>query len=227
MDDIGTVLHAVSVDVWLAKLQPALTSGFTPLLAAAGDPALQTTPGVTAWWSRLAVWWHDTYRHAPALVVGLTAMLCVPAFAVLGLLMRTGRRRRPQVPAAGMTDAISSDVQTGSARGDGLTWPVAAWVEIEGQPKSRVPVVREILRIGREEDNDLVVPAETVHRYHAVIHRTEDADIVVIDTSGNEGNGVAVNGKRASRQQLRGGDVIEIGKARLKFSTRRVGALAG
>lgn len=223
MELTGTELLALSADAWLAQMWAAIVSPTICTIAAAGS----TLHSVSEAWGRLMAWWQDSYRHAPVLMVGIAAMFVVPLLAVAGVAVRRSRQTRaipsgdePAIPDLG-------DVPTRSARADGLTWPVDAWIEIEGDSRSRMPVVREVLRIGREDDNDLVVPAETVHRYHAVVHRTEDADIVIIDTSGNDGNGVAVNGRRASRQRLKDGDVIEIGKARLRFSTRRVGVLAG
>ena len=58
-----------------------------------------------------------------------------------------------------------------------------------------------------------------VHRYHAVIERTPDEAFVITDLSGKDGNGVRVNGERQSRAQLADGDVIELGRTRLKFES--------
>jgi pSer/pThr/pTyr-binding forkhead associated (FHA) protein len=60
----------------------------------------------------------------------------------------------------------------------------------------------------------------TVHRYHAAVHRTDDAEFVITDLSSAGGNGVKVNGRAVSEARLEDGDVIELGLARLKFSAR-------
>ncbi|MEL7049272.1 MAG: FHA domain-containing protein, partial [Pseudomonadota bacterium] len=75
----------------------------------------------------------------------------------------------------------------------------------------------DLLRIGREADNDIILKSKTVHRYHAVIRRSRDAGYVLIDLSGEGGNGVYVNGHRIHDAQLQDGDEFTLGKARLKF----------
>lgn len=74
-----------------------------------------------------------------------------------------------------------------------------------------------MLRIGREADNEIVLEAPTVHRYHAVIQRTPDAGYVITDLSRENGNGVFVNGQRIAEAQLRSGDEIRLGTAVLAF----------
>ena len=64
-----------------------------------------------------------------------------------------------------------------------------------------------MLRIGREADNDICLSDKTVHRYHAVIHRTTDGAVVVTDLSGADGNGVLINGTRVGEGRLTEGDI--------------------
>ena len=73
------------------------------------------------------------------------------------------------------------------------------------------------MRIGRDGDNDICLSEMTVHRYHAAVHRTEDADFVITDLSSAGGNGVKVNGNAVAEARLEDGDLIELGLARLKF----------
>jgi pSer/pThr/pTyr-binding forkhead associated (FHA) protein len=61
-----------------------------------------------------------------------------------------------------------------------------------------------------------------VHRYHAVIRRTTDGDVMVTDLSGNEGNGVLVNGKPVGEARLKKGDQINIGEVKLHFDAKPV-----
>jgi pSer/pThr/pTyr-binding forkhead associated (FHA) protein len=96
-------------------------------------------------------------------------------------------------------------------------WPSQAWIEIEGSESARHGIGRGIVRIGREGDNDICLTDMTVHRYHAAIHRTDDAEYVITDLSSADGNGVAVNGQPVSEARLADGDTIVLGRACLKF----------
>jgi pSer/pThr/pTyr-binding forkhead associated (FHA) protein len=61
-----------------------------------------------------------------------------------------------------------------------------------------------------------------VHRRHAVIERMPGEAFVVTDVSGKDGNGVRVNGKPVAQARLVDGDVIELGRARLRFENAPV-----
>lgn len=185
------------------------------------------------------------HAHAPALVLGLAALLAIPPLAIVGHVLARRRFAAEQARRlAGLANPVPGDdiraqddahalaphaassgddaVTSRSLRGDGMTWPVDAWLKVKGAEAPPFPIVREIVRIGREDDNDIVLPRPTVHRYHAVVQRTDDAEIVLLDISGEDGNGVLVNGKRVSRQRLRSGDRIGIGHEVLTFEARRI-----
>jgi len=72
--------------------------------------------------------------------------------------------------------------------------------------------------IGRTPDNDLQLDAKFVSRHHAVI-LVGPAGAVLEDL--NSTNGVQVNGRRVTRQTLRDGDQIAIGRMRYRFVVRR------
>jgi len=80
-----------------------------------------------------------------------------------------------------------------------------------------VHVLGRRTRIGRGADNELVLETKHVSRYHAVllagpVHTTiEDL---------NSTNGVFVNGKRITRQALKDGDRVTIGRTQFRFSVR-------
>lgn len=199
---------------------PAMLAAALGRVMPGGEASAASEVALTAWGTVLA-WLHASYAHAPALVMGSVAMLAVPPLAVLGLVLRRRGRERADTTLTLRPRRPSTSVSPGDRDSDGMTWPVDAWIEIEGKDGARFPLGREMLRIGREDDNDVTLPLRTVHRYHAVIHRNEHAEIMLVDTSSAGGNGVAVNGTRVTRERLKNGDVIEIGEARLKFSTRR------
>ena len=72
--------------------------------------------------------------------------------------------------------------------------------------------------IGRTPDNDLQLDAKFVSRHHAVI-LAGPAGAVIEDL--NSTNGVQVNGRRVTRQTLRDGDQIAIGRMHYRFAVRK------
>jgi chromosome segregation ATPase len=80
-------------------------------------------------------------------------------------------------------------------------------------------VLGERTRIGRSADNDMQVDITSVSRHHALI-LAEPTRTVIEDL--NSTNGVRVNGQRVSREALRDGDMVAIGKARFRFALRAV-----
>ncbi len=217
----------------------ALATGLA--LASAGALALQrehVTTATPAWHTRIAAaemvaapaeraeslwrefrrWVLESYERAPALVLGLAALLALPPLALLGVLLRSsGRRSEGSI--------VHSQSLERAQKGDSITEAVfqrpaaEAWIEVDGSSERR-QLGRGMLRIGREEDNDLQLLFKTVHRYHAVIHRTPDAYYVVTDLSSAEGNGVLLNGTRVTEARLKDGDTLQLGDAVLRFSVK-------
>jgi chromosome segregation ATPase len=72
--------------------------------------------------------------------------------------------------------------------------------------------------IGRTPDNDLQLDAKSISRHHAVI-LVGLASAVIEDL--NSTNGVHVNGRRVTRQTLRDGDQIAIGRTHYRFVVRK------
>jgi hypothetical protein len=166
------------------------------------------------------------YRKAPALILVLSALLVLPVVALVSLtVQRTARRKASDA-------ALRAAQRRAEAGGDwtkeelsGTTipaWQSQAWLTIEGGRVGTVPLAGQTIRIGRHEDNDICLADSSVHRYHAVIQRTPEEAFVITDVSGKEGNGVRINGERAAQAQLVDGDVIELGRAKLKFENAPV-----
>jgi len=165
------------------------------------------------------------YARAPALVVVLLAFLLLPAAALVAHLVRSTARRRAQRAAARVaqlraatTDLASDAVATTSAP----FWQCQAWLSIESGGLETLPLAGQMIRIGRHRDNDICLPDASVHRYHAVIEHSLEEAFVIIDLSGKDGNGVRINAERQVRAQLADGDVIELGRTRLKFESAPV-----
>ncbi|MGQ9548427.1 MAG: adenylate/guanylate cyclase domain-containing protein [Roseiflexus sp.] len=89
-------------------------------------------------------------------------------------------------------------------------------LDLNGEHKT-YPVEARGLRIGRALENDIVLNHAIVSRYHAEIF-INGRDIWVRDT--NSRNGVFVNRLRIKEEQLRDGDVVQIGPFELHFEER-------
>lgn len=181
-------------------------------------------------WAGFTDWVAASYARAPALVLGLAALLLVPPLALIGLWARgreadvTAEISEAQTRVQRVRRTTSTaEPRDGVRTGHIPLRPLEAWVEVVGEvvsdaPDQRYSLARTLLRIGRETDNDICLQDITVHRYHAAIHRTEDAEFVITDLSSAGGNGVVVNGRAVAEARLASGDMIELGNARLKFS---------
>jgi predicted component of type VI protein secretion system len=86
----------------------------------------------------------------------------------------------------------------------------------------RIALDRACLRIGRREDNDLMLDDLTVSGEHAVLHTR--AGIAVISDLGSR-NGTLVNGLGVTQRVLADGDCIRIGIYALRYVTERMEAL--
>jgi len=185
-------------------------------LAAMPDLVMLTTTADA--WLQLNAWLGDSYHRAPALMLVLAALIALPPLAVAGLVMRR-QKRSPDVTVRLPRSARRLEGRSVTTRTELAAWPTEAWVELAGQ---RHVVGRAMIRIGREADNDICLQEKTVHRYHAVIRRTTDGEVIVTDLSGPDGNGVLVNGTRIGESRLRPGDVIAIGEVRLNYGARPI-----
>lgn len=176
-------------------------------------------------------WIGESYERAPALVLGLSVVMVVPPLALAGLIARRKRRQQAShgshspdttlaLTRAGKRTASTLDAEP--IKTEGFSWPTEAWVDIQGSPGGHYVIGRTLVRIGREADNDIRLSAKTVHRYHAVIRRTTDGDVMITDLSGNEGNGVLVNGAPVGEARLKKGDLINIGEVKLHFDAKPI-----
>lgn len=92
---------------------------------------------------------------------------------------------------------------------------IYGWLRFLDAGSTQVPVAATSLRIGRHPDNDICLPNKSVHRQHAVLHKTSNGAFVIRDLGTK--NGVIVNGKRSSQHRLADNDLIELGEVRLRF----------
>jgi uncharacterized RDD family membrane protein YckC len=80
--------------------------------------------------------------------------------------------------------------------------------------RREISLARSLVSIGRDPSNDVVLPDAMVSRRHAVIE-FRGSQYFIRDC--NSSNGSLVNGDRVSERNLRDGDLVAIGTARMLF----------
>jgi uncharacterized RDD family membrane protein YckC len=80
--------------------------------------------------------------------------------------------------------------------------------------RREIALARSLVSIGRDPSNDVVLPDAMVSRRHAVIE-FRGSQYFLRDC--NSSNGSLVNGDRVSERNLRDGDLVAIGTARMLF----------
>ncbi len=150
-------------------------------------------------------WIQNGYSRYPAIMIGLAGLLFIPPMALFGLMVH--RLSLATRPTTLLRPTPAPD-----------TTPGTAWIILEGEPPVATALDRDLTQIGRQDDNDVWIDDETVHRYHAVIERDRAIGFVISDMSGPEGNGMLINGAHRATWSLADGDIVQLGKARLRFS---------
>lgn len=89
-------------------------------------------------------------------------------------------------------------------------------VMLDGLTVSEVPLTKEKTTLGRRPYNDVVLDNLTVSGEHAVLHMV-GAHVTVEDLHST--NGTYLGGKAVKKEDLRHGDILEMGKYRIKFET--------
>ncbi len=211
------------VRFWATIAAVAAASGGAMAASGAGlDTGVELAAEAIAWANGHArAILATAYDRAPVLVTVLATLLIIPLTALTALLAHalrvswSGPVRAKIVTKHAVT--FHPNISTGQP---GETpWPATAWLAIDGFPQAPLPKVQGLVRIGRHEDNDIRLPHSSVHRHHAIIHRTPDAAFIIMDLSGPTGNGVVVNGERCNEVRLAPGDRIELGTVSLRFES--------
>ena len=87
-------------------------------------------------------------------------------------------------------------------------------VSIDGVVIKEVQLTKDRTTLGRRPYNDIVIDNLAVSGEHAVIQMS-GAEVFMEDL--NSTNGTYVNGKAVKKQQLQNGDVVEVGKYKIKY----------
>jgi hypothetical protein len=133
------------------------------------------------------------------------------------ILQRDGQIQQLQ---SDLEKRIAAAVATDSASHTGeevaLEGPARVLIRTDGNTDF-VHVLGRRTRIGRGSDNELVLDTKHISRYHAVLLagpvHTSIEDL-------NSTNGVFVNGKRVSRQILKDGDRVTVGRTQFRYTVR-------
>ncbi len=152
------------------------------------------------------------------------------ALLSLGLLVAAWGWYRRSRPTAGQILRRRKDTRDVAASATPLEIPAdeprSAFLVTQGRDKRRLALANELVLIGRDEDNDVRLRDDTVHRYHAAVHHTHEGEFIIKDLSGDGGNGVYVNGRRIGERPLVAGDLVELGAVKLRFEQTRLGGRA-
>ena len=153
--------------------------------------------------ARFHDWVVAGYARRPAVMVGLAGVLVLPLLLVIGAVLC----RKPARPEPADAPALADNAGLRGAR-----------LVLDGARPIVLPPGRDLLQIGRLEDNDICIADEHVESYHAVIEWLDEAGFTITDVSGPQSKGVKVNGERCLSAVLTDGDMVELGSTRMRFA---------
>jgi DNA-binding NtrC family response regulator len=88
-------------------------------------------------------------------------------------------------------------------------------VVVRGSQRGREYVISsDVIRVGKSDDNDLVLPEETVSRMHCEIIRDQKGHLV---RDLHSTNGTFLDGAEIREAYIRSGSVVTVGEVQLKF----------
>lgn len=87
-------------------------------------------------------------------------------------------------------------------------------ISLDGVVIKECLITKEKTTLGRRPYNDIVIDNLAVSGEHALLHAT-GGEVAIEDL--NSTNGTYINGKAVKKQQLSHGDVVEIGKYKIKY----------
>ncbi len=149
------------------------------------------------------------------LPLGVSAgfLLLAPPFDTRLARLRQANRARQHVPAS-----ESSEERQREPLGPGITW--GRLEHLDGPYLHRqVALSRQIVLLGRERDNDILLETDLASRYHAEL-RLERGRAYLLDRGSM--NGTSVNGQKIwGLTPLHDGDLLEIGGQRFRYEDLR------
>ncbi len=83
----------------------------------------------------------------------------------------------------------------------------------------------DTFRLGRAEDNDIVIPDQRVSSHHAVLKRTKSGDFVINDLGAT--NPIRVNGRVSELKELQDSDTLMLGDTYARYENAAAVAASG
>lgn len=160
--------------------------------------------------SRFTAWVETGYARRPALMIGLGTAFAVPVLVLAGVFLhsvRIGRLGDRYDVAAGERPDFGPPV-------------TAARLALDGRSAIMLPAGRDLVQIGRLGDNDICIEDDSVQHYHAVIERHMPEGFSITDVSGLGGEGLRINGAPCASALLVHGDLVELGRTRMRFEVQ-------
>jgi hypothetical protein len=74
-------------------------------------------------------------------------------------------------------------------------------------------------KIGRNEENNLVLENQTVSSFHAQIHLNREKEFIISDLQ--SANGILINNEAITNATLKNNDLFEIGEVRFRFLSKK------
>jgi len=108
-----------------------------------------------------------------------------------------------------------SDLVNGAPVPARLKTPMAYLLLPDKKQTRKVPIKKATFFVGRARENDLIIPSDSLSRFHAQINHRGDAFFI---TDRGSLNGVFVNGARIfGETPLRDGDIVGFGEIHARF----------
>ena len=201
-DRASVVWHRVMTSIGMIAIGADRAWAFLATGAVAPEPQMwrELLRLASVGWECALQWTTLGYESAPVLMVGLALTAGIPVLALLGWIIARAVHwyESEQVPI------------------DRADQPRDGRIRIEGQAMAFL-ISGELIRIGRQDDNDVCLAHATVQSYHALIRRSPDFEFVITDLTDEPGRGIRVNGHAVAMTRLADGGCIEVGDVKLNF----------
>ena len=196
-------------------ISPAASQAASPPPSLSPSSAASPIPTPASFWG----WLPAGLKAQPPFAIGIGAALLLVLVLILALVVRAVRRPKPSL-VDDTTMVLSESLPpvtevTSVPERVAPVAPVLAWLISLDADSTRHPITKTAVRIGRKQDNDLVMRNDSVSSHHAEILKRGDK-FIIADLGAS--NGVFVRGKRVEKIALENGDIIELGEVRLRFT---------
>ena len=92
-------------------------------------------------------------------------------------------------------------------------------IKLMHQQNQLCPLVDDVIRIGRSEECEVILPNASVSRVHAIISKEEDSFVI---RDNDSQNGFRINGEACKEHVLKSGDEVHLGVFSLVFLSARL-----